>query len=272
MDDEYADEEFEDYEGTPRHARPPTAGPSRTHPPAARRMHMGPCLAPPSLHRPSTVPRFPDEFEDDEEATPSPAAPRPSASVSPMVPVQIVNRPDPSALRAAHAPRPASARGPLAGPPQAGAVPVMQRPPPPPDVDRLGAAAYEPSPQRRFIAPTSHEARQQREVRAARLKALRSVVQLRDVDITLYDASPLTPYELHTRHKAGCARARTAARTARSRDQGPRTGPATLRPAPPRPAPPRPAPPCPVAVGVQAPGNSPPQHSVRPRAPCVGAG
>ena len=60
-------------------------------------------------------------------------------------------------------------------------------------------AKAEPAP-RRFIAPPSNEARQLKEQRAARLKALRSVLQLRAVDITLYDAPPLTPYELHTRH------------------------------------------------------------------------
>ncbi len=59
----------------------------------------------------------------------------------------------------------------------------------------------EPTPApRRFIAPPSSEARQLKEHRAARLKALRSVLQLRAVDITLYDSAPLTPYELHTRH------------------------------------------------------------------------
>ena len=61
-----------------------------------------------------------------------------------------------------------------------------------------------PSPTtRRFIAPPSNEVRQIKEQRAARLKALRSVLQLRAVDVTLYDAAPLTPYELHTRHQSG---------------------------------------------------------------------
>ena len=54
--------------------------------------------------------------------------------------------------------------------------------------------------ERHFVVPASNEARQLKEQRRARAKALRGVLQLREVDITLFDASPLTPYELHTRH------------------------------------------------------------------------
>lgn len=56
------------------------------------------------------------------------------------------------------------------------------------------------APQRHFVAPPSNEARQIKEQRRARAKALRGVVQLKEVDFTLYEAPPLTPYELHTRH------------------------------------------------------------------------
>ena len=34
------------------------------------------------------------------------------------------------------------------------------------------------------------------------------MLQLRAVDITLYDAAPLTPYELHTRHQSRNLRAK----------------------------------------------------------------
>ena len=62
------------------------------------------------------------------------------------------------------------------------------------------AADADFTPQRHFVAPASNEARQIKEQRRARAKALRGVLQLKEVDITLYEASPLTPYELHTRH------------------------------------------------------------------------
>jgi len=38
--------------------------------------------------------------------------------------------------------------------------------------------------------------------KAARLAALRPKLQLRDVNITLYDAAPLTGYELYVRHQS----------------------------------------------------------------------
>ena len=49
---------------------------------------------------------------------------------------------------------------------------------------------------------------------SARLRALRSVLQLRAVDILLYDAAPLTPYELHTRQVGGATRAKLDAQSA----------------------------------------------------------
>ena len=70
----------------------------------------------------------------------------------------------------------------------------------------LQQGGFEPPTQRRFIAPPSSETRQQAEQRRARLRALRGVLQLRefpsDSDITIYEAAPLTPYELHTRHQS----------------------------------------------------------------------
>ena len=99
-------------------------------------------------------------------------------------------------------------RGPtmMAQPPQQQAIPVqMGRPQPPPPqpsyVPPPQQSSYELPPARRFIPPPSKASSQQKQARAERLKALMrpGVVQLRDVDITLYDSAPLTPYELQTR-------------------------------------------------------------------------
>ena len=99
---------------------------------------------------------------------------------------------------------PTIARGPLASSTNM-AIPAA-RPPPPPQQPAYvpQQPAYELPPQRRFIAPPSQASSQQRQQRAERLKALMrpGVLQLRDVDITLYEAAPLTPYELYVRHQS----------------------------------------------------------------------
>ena len=100
-------------------------------------------------------------------------------------------------------PSPNFARGPLAGNMQQTAVPAAPAYPP---VQTQPVYAepdpnYEPPPQRSFVAPKSQAVRQEQQLRANRLKALMrpGVLQLRDVDITLYDAPPLTPYEVKSR-------------------------------------------------------------------------
>ena len=65
------------------------------------------------------------------------------------------------------------------------------------------------APRRHFIAPPTNESRQLKERKAARLAALRPMLQLRDVDITLHEAAPLTAYELHVRHQSRNVRAKT---------------------------------------------------------------
>ena len=101
------------------------------------------------------------------------------------------------------------ARGPLAGNMQMGNMPApvpgnmpapVVRPMMSPAVPQH-EPSYELPPQRRFVAPPSKAASQQRQQRAERLKALMrpGVLQLRDVDITLYDAAPLTLAEVQTR-------------------------------------------------------------------------
>lgn len=60
-------------------------------------------------------------------------------------------------------------------------------------------------PRRHFIAPPSAETRQLRDLKAARLKALKPVLQLRDVDFTIYETPPLTGYELYVRHQSWCS-------------------------------------------------------------------
>jgi WD40 repeat protein len=136
---------------------------------------------------------FADEFEDDdinEQSNPSP--------VKPTAPTGMRVAPP------APAPAPIASHGPLAAPLQ---QPMMQ---PPPAAQTAEPALPMPEfEQRRFIAPPSNQTRQLKEERSARLKALRGVLQLRDVDITLYDAAPLTPYELHTRHQSRNVRMKT---------------------------------------------------------------
>lgn len=132
---------------------------------------------------------YDDEFEEEEElddAPPPQAAPR----ATPMVPQQqFARQPDPQALRERQ-PAGNITRGPMTQLQQ----PMMMTTPAPMMKTEVEL------PQRRFIAPPSNEARQLKDLRAARLKALRPVLQLRAVEMTLYDAAPLTPYELHTRH------------------------------------------------------------------------
>ena len=126
-----------------------------------------------------------DDFEDEEEAEPSP----PPKQAAPM-------------MRAQAPPQPAAARtNPL---PAAMAPNLMSQT----DAQQQQQQqhVYAPPPQRRFIAPPSNESRQLQAQRRARLKALRGAVQLRDFPgdgaLTLYEAAPLTPYELHTRHQS----------------------------------------------------------------------
>ena len=93
-------------------------------------------------------------------------------------------------------------RGPLANNNmQMGNMPAPVTRPPMSAAAPLPEPSYELPPQRRFIAPPSQASSQQRQQRAERLKALMrpGVLQLRDVDITLYEASPLTLAEVQTR-------------------------------------------------------------------------
>jgi len=66
------------------------------------------------------------------------------------------------------------------------------------------------APKKHLIAPPTQSSRELRAQKTARLEALRKVIQLRTVDMLLYDASPLTAYELHTRHHSRHLRAKSS--------------------------------------------------------------
>lgn len=63
-------------------------------------------------------------------------------------------------------------------------------------------------PRRAFIAPPSGEDRATKDLKRERLRALRSVLTLTEAESVLYDAAPLTPYELHTRYQSHNLRAK----------------------------------------------------------------
>ena len=65
------------------------------------------------------------------------------------------------------------------------------------------------APSKHLIAPPTQSSRALRAQKTARLEALRKVVKLRSVDVLLYDAAPLTAYELHTRHHSRHLRAKS---------------------------------------------------------------
>lgn len=86
---------------------------------------------------------------------------------------------------------------------QAGVAPATQH--------LVPAVSADPSPpvaRKHLIAPPTAQSRQLSEQKAARLDALQQVLQLRSVDMLLYDAPPLTAYELHTRHQSRHLRAK----------------------------------------------------------------
>lgn len=140
------------------------------------------------------------EADDVDEAEPPEAAPAQPYLVQPAAPRAV--KPSSS---------PTITRGPLgAGGANMGNIPpAAPRMPPPQQMPQQ--PAYELPPQRRFIAPPSQASSQLRQQRAERLKALLrpGVLQLRDVDITLYEAAPLTPYELQMRFGSRTMRAKT---------------------------------------------------------------
>ena len=58
-----------------------------------------------------------------------------------------------------------------------------------------------------FIAPPTHEERELQKLKGARLVALQGVrAQLSEVDAVLYDAPPLSEYELHLRQQGRATR------------------------------------------------------------------
>ena len=65
------------------------------------------------------------------------------------------------------------------------------------------------APSKHLIAPPTQSSRALRAQKTARLEELRKVVKLRSVDVLLYDAAPLTAYELHTRHQSRHLRAKS---------------------------------------------------------------
>jgi len=130
---------------------------------------------------------YEDEFEADEPEDDPPPPPPAQAKVSPP-------RPPPEQENAYREKRSATAVAPLAE----RAPPRAQEPP----ARKVVAAAVSAPPARHFIAPPSQETMQLKQRKAARLAALRPKLQLRDVNITLYDAAPLTGYELYVRHQS----------------------------------------------------------------------
>ena len=151
-----------------------------------------------------------DDVEEQQAAPPMAAQPKYAARAAAPVMRQGVKQ----------STSPTYSRGPLSGNALASpAMPTqMMRPPMQQQQQQPQAPAYAPQqpaydlpPQRRFIAPPSQASSQQRQQRAERLKALMrpGVLQLRDVDITLYEQAPLTPYELQTRFGSRTSRAKT---------------------------------------------------------------
>ena len=65
------------------------------------------------------------------------------------------------------------------------------------------------APSKHLIAPPTQSSRALRAQKTARLEELRKVIKLRSVDVLLYDAAPLTAYELHTRHQSRHLRAKS---------------------------------------------------------------
>uniref|UniRef100_A0A7S4B0Q3 WD repeat-containing protein 60 n=1 Tax=Chrysotila carterae TaxID=13221 RepID=A0A7S4B0Q3_CHRCT len=142
---------------------------------------------------------YEDEFEEDEpELPPAPPPQPPQQTAAAQYPQSTGHGGEQNyaSVRLKNGPSAERASKLLAGP-LAAALP----PGPPPAAPRPPAyAAVTPMPAKKhIIAPVDTAQRQLSELRRVRLQALRGVLQLRPVDIVLYDSPPVSEYELYQR-------------------------------------------------------------------------